>query len=259
MAIQDAPAFEMIEPPDELRPFYGQADGSSYIAPFVDEFGVAHSTAYDSQIADLAAETAARRFKGQQLFSSLMEGGATREEAFRLAAPDLLFGDTRSLLKTLPKITEPFTPSFRDVEGGRIFQRGPNSAQFLPKKNPALPPEVVARRQIVRDELQALRRAAADPITGKMVDKKRISELEKEFVDLAGGQPEVITGAGFQPPPVTVMREGPEGISIRREVPMSPAAQRGQPNTSPFKEGEIVRNKKDGKRYRIVNGEPIPL
>lgn len=245
MAIQDAPPFEMIEPPSELSPFYGQADGSSYIAPFVDEFGTVHSTAYDSREADAIAETMARRFKGQQLYNSLLQGGATQAEAFRMAAPDLLFNDTRSLLKTLPKITEPFTPSFRDVEGGRIFQRGPNSAQFLPKKNPVLPPEVAARRQIVRDELSALRRAAADPITGRMVDKSRIAELERQFVDLA------VPSEAVEAAPVgrrTVVREGPRGIEMFSEADMGPPSDlKSTPATAEKKGREVRRILPDGR------------
>lgn len=222
MTIEDAPPFGMIEPPSELRAFYGEADGSSYIAPFVDEFGVAHSTAYDSRAQDMLAETMARRFKGQQLFNSLVDGGASREEAFRLAAPDLLFNDTKSLMKSLPKITEPFTPSFRDVEGGRIFQRGPNSAQFLPKKNPLLPPEIAAQRQMVRDELNSLRRAASDPITGRMVDKSRIAALEKQYIDLSRGGDEA-AAAPVETARHTVVRSGPRGIEMFREEGAGPS------------------------------------
>jgi hypothetical protein len=47
------------------------------------------------------------------------------------------------------------------------------------------------------------------------------------------------------------------GQDERAPNPAAPAA--AAPAKSPFKEGAVIRSKKDGKLYRVVNGEPVPI
>lgn len=259
--IQDAPAYGAIAPPEELTPYYGRTsplerEASGYIAPHVDEFGQVQSTAYDSRAADMEAETLARRFKGQQLYQSLVDGGASPSEAFRLAAPDLLYNDIKGQLKAAPRMNQqPFTPSLEEAEGGRIFRRGPQSAQFIPTRNPVVPPEVKAKQDLLRTEISALRRPSATEMLmeeGDSTRANRIAELERQYVGNVSPQAAV---EAAPPPPVleTVTRTGPGGIEMFRQ----PKASKEAESASPFKEGEIVRNKKTGKRYRVEKGQPV--
>lgn len=265
--IEDAPAYEAIAPP-ELTPYYGRTsplerEASGYIAPHVDEFGQVQSTAYDSRAADIEAETLARRFKGQQLYQSLVDGGASPSEAFRLAAPDLLYNDIKGQMKAAPRMSqEPFTPSLTEADGGRIFRRGPQSAQFIPTRSPVVPPEVKAKQDLLRTQISALRRQQADPISkvmgGAEMDKQ-IAELERQYVANVSPQ----TAESLPPPPVleTVTKAGPEankgkgGIEITRQPKAVEVASETTPTISTkaqfdaLPKGSIYLGK-DGKKYR---------
>lgn len=244
--IEDEPAYPMMEAPSELMPYYGRTsplelEAAGYIAPFVDEFGDVHSTAYDSRRTDEEAQILAHRFKGQMDYNKLIEGGATPAEALRLTAKDLYFNDIKGQLKTAPRMNQqPFTPSFEDAEGGRIFRRGPQSAQFIPTPRPTIPPEVKAKQDLIKAELFALKRAAAEPGVGKMVDQNRIAELERQFLASAASitPSSAVTGTATPAPMQTIVTEGPEGISMKR----------GTPGLPQQKASEVVRVTKDGRR-----------
>lgn len=231
----------------EILPYYGPMAGEqearSFIAPFVDEFGVTHSPAVDSQQADFEAMVQARRLKGMMDFQRLVDGGATEQEALRLTGRDLFAFEPSKMVKAAGKTQEPFTPYFTDVEGGRLLRRGPNSVQYIPDRQPPLPPEVRARQELLRSEIGALRREQANPLTQMMggADTNRLAELEKQYIAnvAATTPPEPAV------PPVmqTVVTEGPEGITMRR------APQ--QPVTS----SEKVIVVKDGKRFRLPKSQ----
>jgi hypothetical protein len=265
--IQDAPAIPLRDP--ELQPYYGPQPGeleaSGYIAPFVDEFGQAQSTAYDSRQADIEAQTMARRFKGAQLYQSLVSGGATPPEAFRLAAPDLLFNDVSAQIKAIPKMgSQPFNPTFTDVEGGRLLRRGPNSVQFI--RNPTPPADQaekeLSRRRTRLDEgqlaiaRQDLQRAKAirdkleksDP--GRMQAAQEVARLESALGELQTGYTNIPQSTAVSIPsalePQTVVERTPEGISMRRETPQRPAETATD---------EKVVVTKGGKRFRLPKSQ----
>lgn len=277
--IEDAPPYDYQPAPPELSPYYGQT-GGTFIAPFVDEFGTTHSTARDSSVMDqrqMEAETAARRFKGAQLYSSLREGGATDAEAFRLAAPDLLFNDTRGLLRTIPKTTAPFMPEMTDVEGGRLLRRGPNSVQFIPARNPVVPPEVKAGQLTINEEIKAItadlqrakkevEAAEGDPtLQGAAARRARtyqeqLAAAQARRAALMAGENPSSNVTAPSPASETVTRISPQGIEMFRQpitAPESISAPKSSEAISPFKEGSTVRNKKNGKLYKIVNGQPV--
>lgn len=232
----------------ELIPYYGPRAGEqearSFIAPFVDEFGVTHSPAVDSQQADFEAMVQARRLKGLMDFQRLVDGGATEQEALRLTGRDLFAFEPSKMVKAAGKTQQTFDPYFTDVEGGRLLRRGPNSAQFIPDRQPVMPPDVRARQELLRSEIGALRREQANPIYQMMggSDTNRIADLERKYIANA-------SAVGSPPTPVapptmqTVVTEGPEGISMRREA------------SQPVASSEKVIVVKDGKRFRLPKSQ----
>lgn len=171
------------------------------------------------------AETAAMRYAGQEKFRQLIAGGARPEEALRVAAPELFWNNPAALTSAI-RFTKPqpeFNPTLIPVEGGRVFRQGPNSAQFIPNPKPVMPPDVAANQKILTERLKAMRSGplalAADP--------NEVGKLEQQIV---------------------------EGSTNWMGRGTSPAATEEK---SPFKEGQTVRNKKDGKLYKIVKGVPV--
>lgn len=48
-------------------------------------------------------------------------------------------------------------------------------------------------------------------------------------------------------------------VNVNPGAPMVAPAAAPSPAPTPFPEGAVVRNKRDGKSYRIVNGQPFPV
>lgn len=216
--IEDEPAFPMMEPPQDLMPYYGpvgtEREARGFIAPFVDEFGTTQSTAYDSLESDIAAEVQARRLKGQMDFDKLVQGGATPSEALRLTAPDLFAGDPAKMARAIPKTPASFDPSFTNVEGGRIFRRGPSSAQFIPTPPQRLSLETLARQKLIEQELSGLKRTTSldrlmEEGAGGNERAARIAELEREYLANASNPGITPASSGIQQPaqPQTLTRQ----------------------------------------------------
>lgn len=170
-------------------------------------------------------EQAAIRYAGQRKFRSLVEGGAKPEEALRVAAPELFFNDPKALTSALrfTKPTPTFEPQMMPTSGGRIFMAGPNRAQFIADKAPIMPPDAKANLDILKNRLKT-------KTTGPLAiaaDPKEVSALENEIVNASTNW-------------------------MGRASPQPEAEKK-----SPFKEGQTVRNKKDGKLYKIVKGVPV--
>jgi len=261
--IQDAPAIPLRDP--ALNPYYGAQPGElearGSIAPFVDEFGTVHSTGYDSQRADMEAQTMARRFKGAQLYQSLVSGGATPQEAFRLAAPDLLFNDVKAQIKAisgLPK--QPFVPRMIDVGGVKMIQRSPNESIVAPR---SIPPEAVASKKATEVNKANLAAAQRDVDRAKRLrdsiavkidefaseeDKKKadlsikaVMDAEKRLADLQGAYTQTSQEAPQTVPQGTVVQRTPAGIFM------------GNGPQNPTSDKVIVS--KDGKRFNLPKSQ----
>jgi hypothetical protein len=49
------------------------------------------------------------------------------------------------------------------------------------------------------------------------------------------------------------------GGMMATNAPTAAPVQAPTPSPTPFPEGAVIRNKRDGKNYRIVNGQPVPV
>lgn len=258
--IEDAPAYPAIEP-SGMTPYYGagplEKEAAGYIAPFVDEFGNVHSTAYDSRQADALAQQAAMRAKGQADFQKLINGGATPSEAYRLTGHMLNYNDPKAMLSAA-KIQPPFNPSFKTVEGGRIFQRSPREAQFIP--NPQ-PPKAVTTLEakkaddIVKQQLtearRTLRKATTDRDKLEKSDPlrydaaRRVAEAEKTVQSLESkySTPAMPASVSVEAP---AKKTGTVYMGSKEGEPTAPA--------QPASDGRVVVVK-DGKRYRLPKSQ----
>lgn len=174
------------------------------------------------------SEEMAMRLAGQMEYEQLVSGGAKPEEALRRVAHKLYFnsptGLASALRATAPR--EQFNPSVTKIEGGRLIQTGPNRVQYDRDRPLQMPPEVKAQQEVLKNKL----RAASSGQGALVADPKEVAELERQYV------------------------EGSTNWMGRAEMPKPPATDAAK---SPFKEGQVIRNRKDGKLYKVVNGQPV--
>lgn len=206
------------------------------------------------------AETMARRYKGQRTYQSLIEGGATAAEAFRLAGADL-------------NATSP-VGEFRDVPGGRLLQQGPQSVRFVPNvvpkettpRNPIIPPEVKAKQDILLKQIAALRKPSLMESTMGVENptlaearNKQIAELERQYVANVSPQ----TAEAILSPPVleTVTKAGLEankgkgGIEMTRQPKAQSEKEQAELVVTTRAEWDALPSGakytgKDGRKYR---------
>lgn len=227
------------------------ARGSGYVAADVGPMGNVITGAYDPSIDPLriAAEKEATNFQRQQLYGQLLRGGATAAEAFRFANsrhPDIKAAPGMIRAEALASRRQPIQPEIQTIDGVRVMRTGPNSFARIPEtrsataKPPVVPLDVTASQKILsgqitqtRNDLERAKKAAeTDPGD---VDAARRARIYQEQLRGLEGQ--------FQ-----------QGSTNWMGSTAPPAS-----SSAPFKEGAIVRNKQNGKRYKIVNGEPVAL
>lgn len=99
---------------------------------------------------------------------------------------------------------------------------------------------------------QAMKKAeAAQAAAGEKANTAQPGLLESARNFLFGTPTPAAPPAGVTaPPPAAAIARPPVAAT---PTPAAPP----QPRRSPFREGQTVRNKKTGKLYRIVNGEPV--
>lgn len=218
-----------VDPPTEgfqnLGQVYGTSTNNAYTAEQDRELA-RYQAAKMTEDQRAKVEQRARQYSGLRKVQQAIAGGAKPEEAVWLAADDLFGGSPATLPNLIrsTRTTPQFTPSMIPAEGGKVFIGGPNRAQFIADKAPTMPPDVKANAKILEGRLHALQtgplRLAADP--------KEVADLENQLL---------VNSTNWQ---------------SRASAPKSAEA------ASPFKEGQTVRNRKDGKLYKIVNGQPVP-
>lgn len=212
------------------------------------------------------AEEEAVRFAGQKEFEQLVSGGATPEEALRRTASKLFWNHPDKMAMALSRTPAPGAvphelnaipiTSGGEQIGNAVYGPGGklHSTQF---SNPhRTPPDVVASQKVLSGEIDGLERdlnrqrkaMEDDPNNSELAraalnTQQRLTDLRQQYV--AGSTNWM--GRPSTPPRVDLPTAAPATSTATAEA------------KSPFKEGEIVRNKKDGKRYRIVKGEPVPL
>jgi hypothetical protein len=230
-------------------------DAANFAGPRNEIFATSTDNAY-------LAEIDAVRRRGEEKYRRLIADGARPEEALLLAAPDLYAGNSRAVSSALRNVGKPsarpsYEPSFQETPYGTVFRTGAGSARLLEQKES---PEVMARRDMLGNQIKALQKAQADPVMGRMVDAKKLAELESQYWGTFQ------KSSTPQPPPDTAAprgqvyfgsKEGEPLPSEQSRVYMGPKQGEPQSPQIPFEEGQIIRNKRDGKRYRVVNGKPV--
>lgn len=212
------------------------------------------------------AEEDAMRFAGQREFAQLVAGGATPEEAMRRTAGKLFWNHPDKMAAALAKTpgqgvvptqlnAVPMMAGNQQIGNAVYDPHGRlHSTQFTGPMHQ--PPDVVAGQKMLAGEIDELERdlnRQRKALEGDrnnqelartaLATQQRLEQMRQQYVTGSTNW----MGKASQPPRVDVPAFG------------DPAPRSAAVDASPFKEGEIVRNKKDGKRYRIVNGQPVPL
>lgn len=130
------------------------------------------------------AEQAAIRFGGLQKYRSLIAGGATPQEAMRLAGTEMLFNHPSALAVHSRSLQEksPFTPSVKNIDG-RNYENL-REGVWTPQKNATaakevMPPDLKMRQDLLREELK---RTTSGPL-GVAADPKVVADLERKLME----------------------------------------------------------------------------
>lgn len=278
-----------VEPGQEARGF---------IAADVGPTGNVISGSYDSAPDDLRAlqaHEAAIRYKGMQTYRSLLQGGATPAEAYRLAGADLNFSNPLQAMKlqmqmqkNQPKQPKPLETITKD---GHTFYRTPTGGlaplsggdEYVKSSQRMLDKQIDdSRKQIAKDYTIATRadvdedeKAAA---TRRVVaERGRLAKLEADYKTGSTNWTHGATSPAPGPngitspaPSPTFTQKSKEGfVMIGDPDRPSNAVTTKNPEggftiakpgaASPFTEGATIRNKRDGKLYRVVNGVPVEV
>jgi hypothetical protein len=255
-------------PPEEIWRGSSAAaiDEANFAGPRNRIYATPLENAYTAELeatdADLAREIVRRR--GQEKFRRLVADGARPEEALLLAAPDLFAGDSRAMSRVVGApgraAMNGYQPSFEETPYGTVFRTGQGSARLLEQKES---PEVLARRDLLSNEIKALQRASADPLA-KLAQtpesKQRLADLETQYwatfkKSTAPQMPEMPASALPKSTGRVYFGSKEGGPTEPVRATAAPAAPPAAPAV-PFKEGAYIRSKRDGKLYRVVNGVP---
>lgn len=201
------------------------------------------------------AQEQAMRFAGQREYEQLISGGATPQEALRRTAHKLYFNSPGHLTSAL-RYTQPVPPPPTQIQAVPIM--GPEGKQVgmgipnprggvhlvtqprttAPKMSEADRRELIlAKKEMdgAQTKLDAVSKAISLQRAARIVDKKKVAALE---IEAAALQPKLKAAQDRY-----------------RSTPSSAPA--GEQGNSPFKEGQTIRNKQNGKLYKVINGEPV--
>lgn len=188
------------------------------------------------------AEMRARQFSGQQKYRKLLEGGATPEEAMRLAGPDLFYNDSKGLLASIKGSTprplrSSLNPEVTNVDGVKMYRTGPNSfAQARPEIPAKPPPETVAGQKI---------------LTGQITDARNVLERAEKAVAEDRSDVNAVNAALRARSKLRGLEENfMRGSTNWMERP-TPAKQ----VAAPVKADEQVVVVKDGRRYSLPKSQ----
>lgn len=208
----------------------------------------------EQQRISATAQQAAQTFQAQEQYRQRVKAGEDPNKVMLELWPSLYKG--AGGFEPVARATRPFVPKAVTVDGQKMFERAPGQFAFPPKEGVD-----IEGRMVRMDELRHLEKQretldkedANDPIGEMSADKdasklgpagkaarKRYLERQKQKTNLDRQ--------------IEQMRLGATGAKATLPESMTWTG-----TASPFKEGQTVRNKKDGKLYRIVNGQPVPI
>jgi hypothetical protein len=224
----------------------------------------------------IRAVEAATRFLGQRGYMKDLEGGANAAQAFAKWGP-MLFRNATGIPEAIDRsIPTPITPyqqaqlQFRREQAAQsqAAATAKLSADEAKAKTPKLhfgqSGEII--QQAPDGTYKVLREATEKPEKGATVSVP---------LDPANPRGSKITGRADDPEVRAALKREQEALNPKPEpvqpgivdrlksaVGLGPASTPAPaaPNpASPFKEGATIRSKKDGKLYKVVNGQPVPV
>lgn len=239
--------------------------GSGFIAPEVALTGEVITPGYDpsTDLRRIRSEELATRYKGQQLYQSLVQGGATPAEAYRAAGHLLNFSNPLAQVKTeeflarrafQPTSTSVGGVTFDQLSPGRFSRRPP---VVMPKMVPGrVAPDVSAQARSLTEDATLLKRALAkgtkeDTGMPKPFTDEEKTEMRENIKRIEAQRNQLLSQPESNP------NVDQAGWSAMRERFNAAGSQPEQ--SAPFKEGTTVRNKQNGKLYRVVNGVPVEV
>lgn len=221
----------------------------------IPDMGPAFASAFKNLPVEEATKAieAATQYIGQRGYLKDLQGGASAAQAFAKWGPMLFHrnatGIPEAIMRSVPTPLTDFQkaqiahqtamenkPVIHSTPGGGLY-RVPvtGSAEQLIAPTPAAPKLNDAQREGLREAKQDLDRATKDAT----------ENINKKFTD-----PKVLDAAS-------------RAVDARRKIasivgPVTPIAT-AQAASVPFKEGATIRNKKDGKLYKVVSGQPVEI
>lgn len=200
----------------------------------------------------MKAVDAAIRYQGQRGYMRDLQNGMNAAQAFAKWGP-MLFKQATGIPEAIDRsVPAPLSayqkaqlakPSLHAVSGGlyRVPPTGTPETLVAPPVKPTPTPKLSeAAREDLKDayrELDAARRDMAKNSTMEITSPEVIDASTR--MGQATQRIRKIVGAPVAPPTAAV------------------AATSTPSTATPFKEGSLVKNKKDGKIYKIINGKPV--
>jgi hypothetical protein len=184
-------------------------------------------------IANAKAKEAAMTYQQEQGAAQYL-----RDNPGDVAGALLNFPKGRSVVGTIGRSQSMDGVQMQDVDGHTFAKISPNRFELM--KDKVDPVTVIKLKNLSDDRKQALAdlKAAGDD-TEKMQAKLALQSIEKKQIELATGKSRK-SGNTAVTPPGTRTATAP-------------------PQQSPFKEGQKIRNIKDGKEYIVKDGQPVPV
>lgn len=210
----------------ELARAQGRSGAGGFIAAEVSPFGEVLAEGYDSNYVDpvrLAQRTklemAAKRYKGQQMYASLIKNGATPAEAIRLAGADMFANEpsemVSAVLRSQPRPTVPqrmvpgrVPPGVRAQEAN-IVSKLSEKRRGLRGKSVAgmLIPLEDAERAALEQEISALEservRLLSDPSFNPNVDQVGYSRIRGAMETEPIARPQIAPKQSSEPKSLT--------------------------------------------------------
>ena len=204
--------------------------------------------------------TAANAIKAQQIdMLNRWHQGQIDAAKAKLATPDLHFGTEGEITSVDPNtglITQLRGPREKPAKQPTVTVPLDPNNPFGPKiSGPANDPEVIKARD---DALKATQ-TAADAL--KQKQGPNLLDRFKSMIGM-GGTPAAAPGAVPDVAPIGSMPMSPGAGTLPltpQPAAANPVAQMAAASqaAAPFKEGALIRNKKNGKLYRVTNGVPV--
>lgn len=239
--VADDRAAEEIQYQQELARAQGRSGAMGFVATEVSPLGEVIAPGFDSSyqtqeqlIEQAKLEAAAQRYKGQQMYASLIKNGATPAEAIRLAGADLFANNPSGLVNAVVRSQPRPSPVQRMVPG-------------------RVPPAVRAEEDNIKQRLGLLRESLTGGRYGVVPKGEAKKQIEDQIAALEQERVRILGRPEFNPNIDQVgyarIRSGMESEPIPR-----PAIAPVQMAQAPATDDKVVVEK-GGKQFRLPKSQ----